>query len=118
MAERPGAMRKAPLTILIVSLTAVLALAQGRNVGVTFEPQDKTPAFATAAGEYRQIWAAEGPRVIEAMERVTKLKFPEKTVKVEIYEGPSFSGRGGAPMRLRASYPADEKKGTLVHELG
>ena len=111
-------MRKAALTILVGSLTAVLALAQGRKVSLTFEPQDTTPAFATAAGEYRQIWAAEGPRIIEVMERVTKLKFPEKTVKVEIYEGPSFSGRGGAPMRLRASYPSDEKKGTLVHELG
>jgi hypothetical protein len=118
MIENAPGVRKAVLTVLIGSLTAVLALAQSKKVSVTFEPQDKTPAFATAAGEYREIWAAEGPRIIEAMERVTKLKFPDKTVKVEIYEGPSFSGRGGGPMRLRASYPSDEKKGTLVHELG
>ena len=52
------------------------------------------------------------------MEQVTKLRFPERDIKAEIYEGPSFSGRGTIPMRLRASYPGDEKKGTLVHELG
>jgi hypothetical protein len=56
--------------------------------------------------------------MISGMEQISKLRFPEKKVEVEIYEGPSFSGRGGAPMRLRASYPPDEKKGTLVHELG
>jgi hypothetical protein len=52
------------------------------------------------------------------LERITGLTFPEKSLKVEIYEGPSFSGAGKDPMRLRASYTADEKKGTLVHELG
>lgn len=111
-------MRRTILTILIAGVAAGVAAAQSKRVTVTFTPQDKTPEFATAAEEYRQIWTAEGARIIEGMERVTKLKFPDKTVKVEVYEGPSFSGRGGGPMRMRASYPADEKKGTLVHELG
>jgi hypothetical protein len=35
-----------------------------------------------------------------------------------IYEAASFSGNARRPMRLRASYPAEIKKGTLVHELG
>src|SRR5262249_6528908 len=52
------------------------------------------------------------------MEHITKLKFPEKSVKALIFEGPSNSGRGKDPMHLRASYTADIKKGTLVHELG
>jgi len=52
------------------------------------------------------------------MERMTNLEFPERNVKAEIYEGTSSSGRRGEPMRLRASYSASVKKGTLVHELG
>lgn len=65
---------------------------------------------------------------MEAMERVSRLKFPERRIKAEVYEGPSFAGlrlrRDGVPigvsgpMRFRASYSADAKKGTLIHELG
>jgi uncharacterized protein len=101
-----------------LSLTTVAGLAQDPRVSVTFAPQDKSPRFDAATDEYRSIWSAEGGRIIAAMEQVTKLTFPEKHVKAEIYEGTSFSGRGGEPMRLRASYSASVKKGTLVHELG
>lgn len=113
------ASRKRRLVIVLaLCVAAALALAPPPRVSVTFVPQSKSQAFTAAAEEYRGIWAAEGDHIVEGMERISKLKFPEKTVKAEIYEGPSFSGRGKDPMRLRASYPADVKKGTLVHELG
>jgi hypothetical protein len=100
-------------------VTSVMAFAQSHRVTVTFSPQDKNnPAFNAAVDEYRRTWAAEGDRIVAGMEKISALKFPEKNVKAQIYEGPSFSGRGGDPMRLRASYQPDEKKGTLVHELG
>jgi hypothetical protein len=86
---------------------------------MTFTPQEKdNDKFTVAAEAYRRIWADEGERVIRAMEQVTRLEFPESAVAAQIYEGPSFSGRGSLPMRLRASYPPDIKKGTLVHEMG
>jgi hypothetical protein len=110
--------RRFVLIILIIGLAAHFALAQDKRVGVTFVPQNKNPQFDAATDEHRRIWAAEGSRIIAAMEQLSKLKFPERTVKAEIYEGTSFSGRGSGPMRLRASYPAPVKKGTLVHELG
>jgi polyvinyl alcohol dehydrogenase (cytochrome) len=89
------------------------------RVSMTFTPQQKENTnFIAAAEEYRRIWADEGDRVIRAMEQVTKLPFPQSTIPVEIYEAPSFSGNERLPMRLRASYPAEIKKGTLVHELG
>jgi hypothetical protein len=110
--------KKLALVVLIFVAASMLVLAQGRRVTITFSPEEKTPAFNAAVDEYRAIWAAEGSRIIEGMEKISTLKFPEKSVKVQIYEGTSFSGRGGAPMRLRASYQPDEKKGTLVHELG
>src|SRR6185312_11189391 len=105
--------------LLLIVLTSCWAMgfAPAQNkVSITFTPQDKNPKFDAAVDEYEQMWAAEGARIIEAMERITTLKFPDKRIKAEIYEGPSFSGRGNTPMRFRSSYPADEKKGTLVHE--
>jgi hypothetical protein len=102
--------------------------AQGTRVTLTFSPESKTPAFEAASAEYRSIWTAEGGRIIEAMERVTTLRFPDRHVKVQVYEGTSFAGlifnSAGVPvgsrdpMRLRASYSPDNKKGALVHELG
>ena len=104
------------------------ALAQGTRVTLTFTPESKTPAFETAAADYRSIWEAEGARIIEAMERLTTLRFPQKKIAIQVFEGPSNASlrfnRAGVPvgsrdpMRLRASYSADNKKGTLVHELG
>ena len=48
--------------ILIVPFDA---LSRQRALSLEFTPQ--TPQFATAAEEYRQIWAAEGPRIIAAI---------------------------------------------------
>jgi len=110
--------KKLALVVLIFVAASMLVLAQGRRVTITFSPEEKTPAFNAAVDEYRAIWFVEGSRIIDGMEKISTLRFPEKSVKVQIYEGPSFSGRGGAPMRLRASYQPEEKKGTLVHELG
>ena len=83
----------------------------------SFEPESATEAFIRASAEYDAIWKAEGTRTIEAMERVTGITFEERHIKAIVYEGVSFSGGGERPMRLRASYPPDVKKGTLVHEL-
>ena len=104
------------------------ALAQGTRVTLTFTPEGKTPAFEAAAAEYRSIWEAEGVRVIAAMERLTSLRFPQKNIKIQVFEGASNASllfnRAGVPvgsrdpMRFRASYTADNKKGALVHELG
>ena len=72
---------------------------------LTFTPESKTPAFEAAAIECRSIWAAEGVRVIEAMERLTKLTFPEKNIKIQVFEGPGNASllfnRAGVPVGSR-----------------
>lgn len=95
--------------------SGVPVLAEGR-VSMTFIPQDRT--FAEAAEAYRRIWIAEGSTIVDAMERGTGLTFLETQVNAVIFEGISRSGVGDSPMYLRASYPADVKKATLVHEHG
>ena len=57
--------------ILIVPFDA---LSRQRALSLEFTPQ--TPQFATAGEEYRQIWAAEGPRIIAAMEKATNPPVP------------------------------------------
>jgi hypothetical protein len=74
--------------------------------------------FNAATEEYRGIWQTDGARIIEAMEQVSGVKFPETEVEVIVYEGVSSSGFRQIPMKMRASYPLDIKKATLIHELG
>ncbi len=111
-------MRKPVLIVLLAVLSVALAPAQRRRVGISFTPEMDNQSFSAAAEEYRRIWTDEGEHIIQTMEQVSRLTFPERSLKAEIYEGPSFSGRGGAPMKLRASYATAVKKGILVHELG
>jgi len=90
-------------------------------VNVAFRAQ--SDSFAVARGEYEALWRAEGRRIIAAMERVSGLRFDsppyaDTAIVAVVFEGVSNSGFRDDPMHLRASYPADTKKATLVHELG
>ena len=105
------------LTLLWSPAASGLAHGQAARVAIHFEPQSPTEAFVNAAAEYDALWKAESARIVEVMERVTGLPFEERAIKAVVYEGVSFSGSGNTPMRLRASYPAEVKKGTLIHEL-
>ena len=112
---------KGLLAVLILSLTSASAAVANAATAqhkfmVSFTPESEK--HAQAAREYQDIWSGEGGRIIEAMESVSGLKFVEREVRVIVYEGVSWSGRGSSPMKLRASYPSDVKKATLIHEFG
>jgi hypothetical protein len=81
-----------------------------------FVPASET--FAAAVGEYERIWAADAARIVRTMQEVSGLTFTDSAITAIVFEGVSSSGFGDTPMRLRASYPLDTKKATLVHELG
>jgi hypothetical protein len=76
------------------------------------------PPFAPAADEYRGLWQAEGPRIVEALERTAGLPFPPGPVEMLVSEGRPMTAYDGRTIRLRASYSPAYKKATLVHELG
>jgi hypothetical protein len=100
--------------ILILAFTSS-AIAQN-TVKISFSPESEK--YAQATREYQTIWSSDGKRVVEAMESVSGLKFKDKEVRVIVYEGVSWSGLGDDPMKMRASYPSNIKKATLIHELG
>lgn len=93
-----------------------LAFAQAPRVKVSFSPESEQ--YAQATREYQAVWDSEGQRIIEAMERISGVQFTGNDIRAIVYEGVSWSGVGDEPMKLRASYPPDVKKATLIHELG
>ena len=107
-----------PVFLILVAALAFTGdlSAQGPHVDIRFSPQ--SDAFAAATREYEAIWSSERVRVIEVMERVSRLKFLESEIRATVYEGVSQSGLGDTPIMLRASYPAATKRATLIHELG
>ena len=74
--------------------------------------------LAAAVGEYERIWATDGARIVRTMQDVSGLSFTDTAITAIVSEGVSSSGFRDTPMRLRASYPVDTKKATLIHELG
>lgn len=90
--------------------------AQSKGLRIVFRPD--SDQFAASADQYESIWASEGARITAAMEAASGLKFEDREVGAIILEVSSQSGYKETPMRLRASYPMDTKKATLIHELG
>jgi hypothetical protein len=104
------------ISLIVIALVAAFPIAQTSTVTLSFSPESEK--FAEATKTYQAIWDAEGKRIVQAMEEVSGVKFGQEDVKVIVYEGISYSGFKDRPMKLRASYPHDIKKATLVHELG
>lgn len=86
-------------------------------LNLTFISESNYPEILNATEEYKKIWGEEGEKIQKVMEEISGLEFKEKEIKVIIYEGISESGSDKIPMKLRASYPLDTKKATLIHEL-
>lgn len=105
---------------LLLLLSSLLIFADAlytqAKLNLVFVASD--PTFESAKQEYDSIWQNESAVIIEAMERISGMKFIDTLVTVNIVEMPSNSGGPLSPMRLRASYPSVIKKGTLIHELG
>ena len=102
---------------LLILSSPIVAAGQAPGVSIQFEPETQSSAFIQAAAAYAALWKAEGAKMLEVMERVTGVTFEEREIKAIVFEGASSSGFGPTPMRLRASYPPDVKKATLIHEL-
>jgi hypothetical protein len=103
--------------LLTVFLIAVSHLPfQEPPIRLNFTPESEK--FVEATKLYQDLWQAEGRKMIEAMEAVSGLRFTDKEISAIVFEGASSSGYREKPMKMRASYPEDVKKATLIHELG
>ena len=69
--------------------------------------------MTSASAEYERLWRSDGGRIVAKLVALTGLRFSEGRLDAVVHEGPSRSH----PLRLRASYDRDTKRGTLIHEL-
>ena len=121
-------MRKMVTVVLLASVAdAALsssACAQSRPYAVRIAFEAQSDSFRTATLEYERVWREDGARIVAAMERRSSLSFiyplfADTAIRALVLEGISSSGyRDRSPMELRASYPVDTKRATLIHELG
>ena len=105
-------------TVWLLALTGAATFAAagaGAYPQINFEPE--SPRFAAATQEYQEIWRTDGERISAALEKATGLKMEAGPIRSIVYEGISNSGYKRIPMKMRASYPPDTKRATLVHEL-
>jgi hypothetical protein len=108
-------MKLLPVALCVV-MCSLPGISQSRTLEVVFQPGSEQ--FSQAAAEYQRIWDEDGPRITAAMEAQSGLRFEDREVKAIVLEVSSSSGYKDKPMQLRASYPFDTKKATLIHELG
>ncbi len=102
-----------------VFLLLIIAVLPVRSQSFYLDFIPEAGKFNEAAGKYDKLWLKEGAKIVEVMEDISGLEFDEDdTLKVVVYEGPSYSGDLTRPMKMRASYPEYVKIGTLIHELG
>jgi hypothetical protein len=104
-------------TIVLLALLGCGALPTA-HAQPTLEFRASTPAHESAARSYRAIWQQDGARIVAALEARSCLRFAEPAVAALIDDAGSHSGGPEHPMSLRATYPLDLKRATLVHELG
>ena len=107
--------------VLVVACASQPIRPPAPNVRIDFRPA--SAELTEAAREYERLWAAEGERIVRAMEAVSGLSFvtpayADTAIVALVLEAPSYSGYRTSPMRMRASYPFDTKRATLIHELG
>lgn len=81
---------------------------------INFYPESDKKKFIDATKEYQELWKKEGSKIIETIEKISRLKFKTKFINAIIFDGgQSYS----YPLRLRYDYPYEKKKGMLIHEL-
>ena len=103
----------------LLSIACIFAVTRAHSAQyphIDFEPESSR--FSAAAKEYQEIWDTEGARITAALAEATGLEVESGPIRATVYDGISNSGyKERIPMRMRASYPPDTKRATLVHEL-
>ncbi len=106
---------RAALPVVLVLLFTIGNSHASDYPRIDFEPESRR--FESATEQYREIWRTEGERISAALEKATGLHMEPGPIRAIVFEGISNSGYKRYPMYMRASYPPDTKRATLVHEL-
>lgn len=81
---------------------------------INFHPECDISRFMEAADEYKKIWDEDGDKITETIERISGSVFRADLYNAIILDNKPSSSY---PIILRSSYPFEQKKSTLIHEL-
>jgi hypothetical protein len=102
--------------LLVLAFGATLTAAHA-SAYPDIDFRAESARYSAATDEYQEIWRTEGKRISTALEEATGLQMEAGPIPAIVYGGISNSGYRRIPMRMRASYPPDTKRATLIHEL-
>ena len=105
-------MRCRPQVLVLASVLLLPAAAPP----VTFTPLEQR--FEETTAWYRELWRAEGARIMVALERVSGFAFPDRPLEIILRDARPMTGYGCSAIRLRGTYTGPTAVGTLIHELG
>jgi hypothetical protein len=83
---------------------------------INFLPDSDLEDFSVAISEYELIWKEDGQKIVKTLEEVSALSFQETYINALVFnvKNPARSH----PLSLKKHLTVDEKKLSLVHELG
>lgn len=77
--------------------------------------KDRLEKINNAINEYKEIWNKEGEKIVNSMEKISKLKFKENNINAIVFIS-SLSSRS-FPLSLSANYPKERMPELIIHEL-
>lgn len=101
-------------TVLSTCLTTYSHVCYNESMKISFYPSTDAIELVEAALEYQKIWDETREEIIKAYQKVSGMSFKTSNFNALVYKGRSFSH----PLTLRSNLSLDEKKMTLIHELG
>lgn len=83
-------------------------------LSIRFLPESDLEDYTLACREYAALWRAESERIVSSWKSITGLSFRETHINAVVLRGISRSH----PLSLRFDLEPENKRATLIHELG
>jgi hypothetical protein len=82
---------------------------------INFLPESDLRDYSKILIEYEKLWKKEGKKIVETIEKVSKLKFKETEINAMVYFG-SLPSRS-RPLSLMVKDSTERRLSILIHEL-
>ncbi len=82
-------------------------------VQINFYPESDKKGYLKSVEEYKTVWQNNGKKVVELIEKYTKMHFKSKIINAIIFDEISYS----VPLQLEYYLSDNQKIATLTHEL-
>jgi hypothetical protein len=84
-------------------------------VKINFYPESDLKEYKKTVEKYQSFWDKDGEQITKVLEKQYDFTFRESYINALIFDSVSYFH---PTLSLRANYPENIKRGTLIHELG